>query len=111
MKHSAWHAFFLGWILIIGGLHGYMNAGSLISLVAGILLGGILLTSTYMLLGGDKNGGYVAFVTTLFVLLKFAPEFQVSGDVYPAGLLSAVSVWVLGAFLVNWIDEEHAPAH
>jgi uncharacterized membrane protein (UPF0136 family) len=104
MNSDAWHSFFLGWLIFGGGVVGYTKAGSLPSLIAGIILGGALLTATYLLLNNNRIGLYVAAGTTALVWLKFAPEFKTSGDLFPAGLLAAVSTWVLGAFIVNEID-------
>lgn len=111
MKHSAWHAFFLAWIVITGGVLGYTTAGSVISIVAGITLGGILLTSAYLLLNDEDTGWSLGFFTTVAILLLFAPEFQTTGDLFPAGLLATVSVWVLGAFIVNRISREYSTPH
>lgn len=111
MRDSAWHAFFLGWLIFGGGVVGWQQAGSLPSLIAGFILGGALLTSTYLMLNDNENGWYLGLVTATLILFKFAPEFQVSGDVFPAGLMAAVSVWVLGAFIVNRIARFEQTAH
>ena len=109
MKHSAWHAFFLGWLVFGGGLIGYQQAGSIPSLVAGIVLGGVLFISTYLMLNDRQEGWYAGLATAVLILLQFAPSFQTSGDLFPAGLLSAVCLWVIGAFLANRIDRlEHS---
>lgn len=114
MKHSAWHVFFLALITLLGGVDGYMSAGSVASLIAGLIMGSLLLVSTVFLLQEKFSGWILGFLVTFLLLLTFAPEFQVEGNLYPAGLISAVSVWVLGALIVNKIwewDEDHAPVH
>lgn len=111
MKYSALHVFFLGLISLLGGVDGFLSAGSVISLIAGGIIGIILLVSTVLMLQERDSGWYLGFFTTFVVLVKFASEFQYTGDLYPAGLLAAISVWVIGALIVNRIERHHSAAH
>jgi len=113
VKDSAWQVFFLALITLLGGVDGYMSAGSVASLIGGGIFGLILLGSTVLLLQEKQSGWFLALISTFLLLLQFAPEFQVEGTIYPAGLMAAVSVWIIGALIVNriWEMQQHSTSH
>lgn len=113
MKYSAWQVFFLALITLLGGIDGYMRAGSVASLIGGVVFGIILLGSTVLLLQEKQSGWFLALITTVVLLFQFAPEFQIEGNIYPAGLMATVSVWIIGALIVNriWETQQHSPSH
>ncbi len=76
------------------GYIGYRESGSMPSLLAGLLLGGLITLSGIGLLAGQKIGGYVALSATLLLTAVFAYRYAVTGKGMPA-LLAVMSAGML----------------
>lgn len=94
-----------GLFTISGGIHGFMQ-GSTASLIAGGSLGSLLCAGGVGLSRDHGWGWWMSFLVTVALLAKFAPEFQKSGDVYPAGSMSAIGLWILGALIVDSLNQK-----
>lgn len=81
----------LGLLSIAGGTVGYIRKGSTASLVAGVSLGSLLLTSGYMITKHDPYQGHVlATVTTSVMAIAMGQRYLSTGKIMPAGLMAGM---------------------
>jgi uncharacterized membrane protein (UPF0136 family) len=93
-----------GALLVIGGIMGYTQAGSKISLVSGVASGILELVAYYLTRTQPRAGFGLGAVVALILTINFLARFLKTGKVMPAGLLLALSVVALiltGAALVK----------
>ncbi|HZP84749.1 MAG TPA: TMEM14 family protein [Chthonomonadaceae bacterium] len=93
-----------GVLLIIGGILGYTEKRSLISLVSGVASGLIALAAYALARTQPRAGLGLGLVVSLILIGAMWMRFQKTGKVMPAGMLLAVSVIVfvvLGAALLR----------
>lgn len=95
-----------GLVAIAGGIDGYVSKGSVASILAGGVLGGALCASAWALNNDREWGWWGSVLVTLVLVLKFVPDFRESGAIYPAGVMAALGLWVLGVLIVDTIREE-----
>ena len=81
-----------GLLTIVGGVMGYVKAGSAASLIAGSICGVLLLIAAFMLPGYLTPGLILALVVSLALAGRFLPAFIKTGHLMPAGLMSVLSV-------------------
>jgi len=79
-------------LTIVGGLIGYLKAGSVISLVAGGVCGALLLVAAWLLPGNLPVGLGLGLLVSLALAGQFVPKFISTGKAMPAGMMSVVSV-------------------
>lgn len=94
-----------GIITLTGGIVGYVEADSVVSLAAGVVLGLILIFAGLSMQKGSKPALYVNLVVTLALLAQFGRTFLFGdGTFIWAGLmtiLSAISLLLLIALLLQ----------
>ncbi len=105
MKASGYQVGIYGVITILGGVMGFVTAGSVISLVAGGVFGVLLLAGGYGLLTEATWGFWVSLVATVVLLIQFAPTFTRTGELMPAGLMSLLGIWILGVLIVAYLRQ------
>jgi uncharacterized membrane protein (UPF0136 family) len=88
--------YIFGLITIIGGVQGFLNAGSKPSLIAGGVSGILLLLAGWLVQSGKTMPGLIlGLVITLALAGRFLPVFFNTGSWWPAGVegwLGAVGV-------------------
>ena len=97
------------WIVLIyavlvaaGGVVGYLKAGSLASLFAGLLSGILLGGSAFaMMRGAFQTGWWLALVVTILLLVRFGAAAAKGFKMMPGGMVIIMSVIVLIALLTN----------
>jgi len=94
-----------GALTIIGGVIGYVKAGSVPSIVAGAITGILLLIAGWILPNNRMVGLVMAFVVSLLLAIQFAPKFFRTGKVMPAGLMSILSVIGLIVVAIAWLKK------
>ena len=94
-----------GLLTIVGGVMGYVKAGSTISLIAGSICGILLLLAAYLLPGNLVVGLALAAVVSIALAGKFVPAFIKTGHLMPAGLMSLLSVIGLIMAIVAWMKK------
>jgi uncharacterized membrane protein (UPF0136 family) len=99
MKTQAIVAFVYGVLLLLGGVMGYAKAGSLPSLIAGVLFSGLLAASGFGILAGRAFGLPLALGSTGILIVFFGYRFFQTGSMMPAGGMFIISLLVLIAFL------------
>ncbi|KAK5579171.1 hypothetical protein RB653_008850 [Dictyostelium firmibasis] len=101
-------------LLAIGGLIGYLKAGSMPSLIMGLLSGLLVGYSANLTATNKKNGTQLTMALSLVLLVIMGMRFVNSGKFFPAGLVSIFSAVILVKvfFFIsfpNVIEFSHTP--
>ena len=100
----------IGWLVLIyaimvaaGGAMGYVKAGSMASLVAGVVAGLALAGgSVLMMRGSYQTGWWLSLIVTLLMLARFGSVALTKGfKLMPGGIVIIVSLIVLAALLAQ----------
>lgn len=102
MKKTGWIVLTYALIVFLGGIFGYVKAGSVPSLVMGVSFAAILGISAFIMSNGKKYGFSIAFAATAILTAFFLYRFLVTYKFMPAGLMCLISVAVLCWLLTNW---------
>jgi uncharacterized membrane protein (UPF0136 family) len=94
-----------GALTILGGIIGYVKAGSLPSIIAGAITGVLLLIAGALLPQHRAAGLATAFVISLLLAAQFVPKFIRTAKVMPAGLMSILSVIGLIVVVIAWLKK------
>ena len=92
-----------GLLTIVGGVIGYVKAGSTASIIAGSISGIALLVAAYLLPGNVVAGLAVAGLVSILLAARFIPAFMKTGKVMPAGMMAVLSVIGVIMAIVAWI--------
>eukprot|EP00695_Tsukubamonas_globosa_P002685 TRINITY_DN387_c0_g1_i1.p1 TRINITY_DN387_c0_g1~~TRINITY_DN387_c0_g1_i1.p1 ORF type:complete len:109 (-),score=23.78 TRINITY_DN387_c0_g1_i1:51-377(-) len=83
----------VGALVAIGGVMGFVNKGSLISLFAGLAFGGVIGYSGFMIHNGQiLNGHQLAAAVSVALACVMGMRFAKSGKVMPAGAVAGVAI-------------------
>ena len=106
-KMDATRLYFLifGALTIIGGVIGYVKAGSLPSIIAGAITGVLLLVAGFILPEHRAAGLITALIVSLLLAVQFVPKLIRTGKMMPAGLMSILSLIGLIVALVAWLKK------
>jgi len=94
-----------GALTIIGGIIGYVKAGSLPSIIAGSITGVLLLVAGSLLPQHRAASLATAFIISLLLAGQFVPKFIRTGKVMPAGMMSILSVIGIIVAVIAWIKK------
>ena len=94
-----------GLLTIVGGVIGYVKAGSTASIIAGAISGIALIAAAFLLSGNLPLGLIIAGVVSVLLAGRFVPAFMKTGHLMPAGLMSALSVIGVVMAIVAWIKK------
>ena len=94
-----------GVLTIVGGIIGYVKAGSLPSIIAGAITGVLLLVAGFLLPEHRAAGIATAFVVSFVLAAQFVPKFIRTGKMMPAGMMSILSVIGLIVAIVAWLKK------
>ncbi|MEA2680742.1 MAG: hypothetical protein QOK03_2464 [Candidatus Binataceae bacterium] len=94
-----------GLLTIVGGVIGYVKAGSTASIIAGAISGIALIAAAYLLPGNLAVGLAIAGVVSILLAVRFIPAFMRTGKIMPAGLMAALSVIGVIVAIVAWIKK------
>jgi uncharacterized membrane protein (UPF0136 family) len=92
-----------GALTIVGGLVGYLKAGSVISLVSGGIAGALLIVAAFLMPSQFLAGIILALVISVLLAGRFVPNFFASGKVMPAGIMSLLSVIGIVVAVAAWL--------
>lgn len=81
-----------GILTIIGGVIGYVKAGSAASIIAGSISGILLLVAAFLLPAHMVVGLTIGLLISLALAGRFVPAFIRTGGIMPAGMMSVLSV-------------------
>ena len=94
-----------GLLTIVGGVIGYVKAGSTASIIAGAISGIALIVAAFLLPGNVALGLIVAGVVSIFLAARFIPAFMKTGKAMPAGLMAVLSAIGVVVAIVAWIKK------
>ena len=105
MDASRLYFFVFGALTIIGGIIGYVKAGSVPSIIAGAITGLLLIIAAAILPEHRAAGLATAFIVSLLLAGQFVPKLIRTGKVMPAGMMSILSVIGLVVAIVAWLKK------
>ena len=94
-----------GALTIVGGIVGYLKAGSVASIIAGSIAGVLLLVAAFLLPEHRTIGLATALIVSLLLAAQFVPKFLRTGSVMPAGLMSILCAIGIIAVIVAWVKK------
>src|SRR5438477_11859141 len=90
-----------GALTIVGGIVGYVKAGSVASIIAGSITGVLLLVAAFLLPEHRMVGLATALIISLLLAAQFIPKLLRTGRVIPAGVMLLLSViWIIVGLVV-----------
>ncbi len=89
-------------LLLVGGLIGFLKAGSRPSLVAGTISGALALVASGIM-ARDVRGVWLGVVLALMMMVVFAIRFGKTRKFMPSGMLGIVSFLVLLVLILGTI--------
>ncbi|MEH1849308.1 MAG: TMEM14 family protein [Nostoc sp.] len=95
-------AFTYGILAFVGGIIGYIQAKSLVSLLSGSISGLLLIFAAYFQLQGQTWGSILAVLVTAVLVIFFAFRVVKTRKFMPAGLMTILGILALGV-MVNQI--------
>lgn len=100
MKSNAVITFVYSLIVAAGGVIGYITAGSYASLIMGLSFGTLLFISGWAMLQKSTLAHFSAVTLSAMLALFFLYRFAITWKVMPAGMMAALSLVVIGYFLI-----------
>lgn len=94
-----------GILTIVGGIVGYVKAGSVASIIAGSITGVLLLVAAFLLPEHRMVGFATALIISLLLAAQFIPKLLRTGRVMPAGIMSLLSVIGIIVAIVAWVKK------
>ena len=94
-----------GALTIVGGIVGYVKAGSVASIIAGSITGVLLLVAAFLLPEHRMVGLATALIVSLLLAAYFIRKYLSTGAVMPAGIMSLLSVIGIIVVIVAWIKK------
>jgi uncharacterized membrane protein (UPF0136 family) len=94
-----------GVLTIVGGIVGYLKAGSVASIIAGSITGVLLLVAAFLLPEHRTIGLATALIVSLLLAAQFVPKFLRTARVMPAGMMSILSAIGIIAVIVAWVKK------
>lgn len=89
---TKYYYFIFGALTIIGGLIGYMKAGSMASIIAGGVAGLLLIGAGVLFATHTQPGLILGLIVSLGLAGRFIPAFLSKYSFMPAGMMSVLSV-------------------
>ena len=92
-----------GVLTIVGGIIGYVKAGSVASIIAGSISGVLLLVGAFVMPEHRVVGLATALIVSLLLAAYFIRKYLSTGAVMPAGMMSVLSVIGIIAAIFVWV--------
>lgn len=90
-----------GILAIVGGVIGYKQAGSQVSLLSGLISGLLLLVGSYLLFAGSAIGPTLSAIVSILLIVVFVirlaktRKFMPAGLMIILGLINMAALWTL----------------
>ena len=85
--------FIFGTLTILGGVMGFVKAGSKASLIAGGVSGALILVAAWLVMSGSVQAGLILGLVISSVLeMRFLPAFVKTKKLMPAGMMAVLSL-------------------
>src|SRR6184192_4287660 len=105
MEAAKLYFIIFGVLTIAGAIVGYLNAGSVASIIAGSITGVLLLVAAFLLPEHRTIGLATALIVSLLLAAQFVPKFLRSERVMPAGMMAILAVIGIIAAIVVWVKK------
>lgn len=92
-----------GILTIAGGLIGYLKAGSIASIIAGLISGALLIVAAFLFPLHATAGLTIALVVSLLLAGRFLPAFFRRRKIMPEGLMALLSLAGIVFAIVTWL--------
>ena len=102
---------FYGLLALVGGIIGFIKAGSMASLIAGSISGILIIVSTLAYIRGRVAGYYALLTIAVLVGGWFLKGYLTTGKVFPAAVMTLLSALNLLILLVFKKPSQHQPLH
>lgn len=89
-------------LTVVGGVIGYVKAKSLVSLIAGLVSGALLVTASLLLPNRPEIAYTMAIIVSVLLAGKFVPDFIHRKTVIPGGLMALLSLVSIVLTLLAW---------
>ncbi|MCC5601455.1 TMEM14 family protein [Nostoc favosum] len=99
MNLSIIAAFAYGILAIAGGIIGYIQARSKVSLLSGSISGLLLVLAAYFQLQGQSWGSILAVIVTAVLVIVFTFRLVKTRKFMPAGLMTILGMLALGVMV------------
>ncbi|MBD2246580.1 TMEM14 family protein [Nostoc sp. FACHB-888] len=103
MNLSIIAAFAYGILAIAGGIIGYIQAKSKVSLISGSISGLLLVLAGYFQLQGQSSGAILAVIVTAVLVVVFAFRLVKTRKFMPAGLMTILGMLALGVMVSQMV--------
>ncbi|HYX13889.1 MAG TPA: TMEM14 family protein [Nostoc sp.] len=103
MNLSIIAAFAYGILAIVGGIIGYIQARSKVSLLSGSISGLLLVLAAYFQLQGQSWGLILAVIVTAVLVVVFAVRLAKTRKFMPAGLMTILGMLALGVMVSQMV--------
>ena len=103
MNLSIIAAFAYGVLAIVGGIIGYIQARSKVSLLSGSISGLLLVLAAYFQLQGQSWGPILAVIVTAVLVVVFAVRLAKTRKFMPAGLMTILGMLALGVMVTQMV--------
>ncbi|WP_375506383.1 TMEM14 family protein [uncultured Nostoc sp.] len=101
MNLSIIAAFAYGILAIVGGIIGYIQARSKVSLLSGSISGLLLLLAAYFQLQGQTWGSILALIVTAVLVVVFGFRLAKTRKFMPAGLMTILGMLALAVMVTQ----------
>jgi uncharacterized membrane protein (UPF0136 family) len=103
MNLSIIAAFAYGMLAIAGGIIGYIQATSKVSLISGSISGLLLILAAYFQLQGQTWGAILAVLVTAVLVVVFAVRLVKTRKFMPTGLMTILGMLALGVMVSQMV--------
>ena len=103
MNLSIIAAFAYGILAIVGGIIGYIQARSRVSLLSGSISGLLLVLAAFFQLQGQSWGSILAVLVTAVLVVVFAFRLAKTRKFMPAGLMTILGMLALGVMVSQMV--------
>ncbi|MCC5658091.1 hypothetical protein LC608_14045 [Nostoc sp. XA010] len=103
MNLSIIAAFAYGILAIVGGIIGYIQARSKVSLLSGSISGLLLVLAAYFQLQGQSWGLILAVIVTAVLVVVFAVRLAKTRKFMPAGLMTILGMLALAVMVSQMV--------
>jgi uncharacterized membrane protein (UPF0136 family) len=104
MNLSIIAAFVYGILAIAGGIIGYIQARSKVSLFSGSISGLLLIIAAYLQLQGQTSGLILALFVTAVLVVVFAFRIAKTRKFIPAGLMTILGILALVVMVNQFVS-------
>ncbi len=101
MGLGVWSAIAYGILAAVGGVMGYVQARSQVSLISGLISGGLLLLGAWLWQAGSAAGSGLAMGVTVALVIVFLRRWQQTRKAMPALLMVVAGLLALIGMMIS----------